>query len=123
MSERASAKYNPLDRLEPDSLDPAEDAMTLADALVFDQEESDPHWNEEAKALLAGVILYTVCHDEPHLRNLETVRKYLTLAPADFVSLLQVMQASGEARGLIARAANRYLGKSDREAAGVLSSA
>lgn len=33
------------------------------------------------------------------------------------------MQASTEARGLIARAANRFLGKSDREAAGVLSSA
>lgn len=33
------------------------------------------------------------------------------------------MQASTEAGGLIARAANRHLGKSDREAAGVLSAA
>jgi type IV secretion system protein VirD4 len=33
------------------------------------------------------------------------------------------MQASQAARGLVARAANRHLAKSDREAAGVLSSA
>jgi type IV secretion system protein VirD4 len=83
----------------------------------------EEHWNEEAKALLSGIILYTVCHDEPKDRTLATVREYLTLAPSDFQSLLQVMQASTEARGLIARAANRFLGKSDREAAGVLSSA
>jgi len=33
------------------------------------------------------------------------------------------MQASPETAGLVARAANRHLGKSDREAAGVLSAA
>jgi type IV secretion system protein VirD4 len=36
--------------------------------------------------------------------------------------MLREMQAA-QARGLIARAANRHLGKSDREAAGVLSAA
>jgi type IV secretion system protein VirD4 len=122
-SGRPSARYNPLDRLAPDSLDLAEDAMTLADALVFDEAQSDPHWNEEAKSLLAGLILYTVCHDEPELRTIPTVREYLTLAPPDFAALLEVMQASKAAHGLIARAANRHLSKSDREAAGVLSSA
>lgn len=71
LSGHPGARYNPLDRLTPDSLDVAEDAMTLADALVFDAEQSDPHWNEEAKALLAGIILYTVCHDEPLLRTLD----------------------------------------------------
>ena len=35
-------------------------------------------------------------------------------------ALLKRMQESDEAGGLIARAANRHLGKSDREAAGVL---
>lgn len=121
---RKASAYNPLAMLDPDGLDLAEDAMTLADALVFDlADNGDPHWNEEAKALLAGIILYTVCHDEPHLRTLGTVREYLTLAPDDFRNLLGVMQASAQSRGLIARAANRFLSKSDREAAGVLSSA
>jgi len=124
LSGRASAAYNPLAFLDPASFDLAEDAMTLADALVVDMSDSgDPHWNEEAKALLAGIILYTVCHDEPDVRTLGTVREYLTLAPDDFRALLDVMQASDAAGGLVARAANRFLGKSDREAAGVLSGA
>ncbi len=118
-----TARYNPLDRLDADSLDLAEDAMTLADALVFDEHETEAHWNEEAKALISGIILYVVCHDDPAHRNLTSVRDYLTLAPDDFTALLTVMQASDGAGGLIARAANRYLSKSHREAAGVLSGA
>ena len=120
---RATARYNPLDRLDADNLDLAEDAMTLADALVFDENETEAHWNEEAKALISGIILYVVCHDDAAHRNLTSVRDYLTLAPDDFTALLTVMQASDGAGGLIARAANRYLSKSHREAAGVLSGA
>jgi type IV secretion system protein VirD4 len=118
-----TARYNPLDRLDADSLDLAEDAMTLADALVFDENETEAHWNEEAKALISGIILYVVCHDDAAHRNLTSVRDYLTLARDDFAALLTVMQASDGAGGLIARAANRYLSKSHREAAGVLSGA
>ena len=123
VSGRPTARYNPLDRLEADSIDLAEDAMTLADALVFDQNEGEAHWNEEAKALLSGIILYVVCHDDPEHRTLTSVREYLTLAPDDFKALLTVMQDSDRAGGLIARAANRFLSKSEREAAGVLSGA
>ena len=119
------ARYNPLDRLDPASLDLAEDAMTLAEALVHDPagHGGDAHWNEEAKALIAGLILYAVVHEEREHRTLATVRDYLTLAPKAFADLLALMQDSRGAGGLIARAANRQLGKSDREAAGVLSSA
>ncbi|CAH0357344.1 Conjugal transfer protein TraG [Sphingobium sp. CECT 9361] len=119
------ARYNPLDRLDPASLDLAEDAMTLADALVHDPagQSGDAHWNEEAKALIAGLILYAVVHEDREHRTLATVREYLTLAPKGFADLLTLMQDSRGAGGLIARAANRQLGKSDREAAGVLSSA
>jgi type IV secretion system protein VirD4 len=123
ISGRPTARNNPLDRLDADSLDLAEDAMTLADALVFDENETEAHWNEEAKALISGIILYVVCHDDPTHRNLTSVRDYLTLAPDDFNALLTVMQTSDGAGGLIARAANRYLSKSHREAAGVLSGA
>ena len=123
ISGRETARYNPLDRLDAASLDLAEDAMTLADALVFDEQVSEAHWNEEAKALIAGIILYVVCHDDAAHRNLSSVRDYLTLAPDDFTALLTVMQASNGAGGLIARAANRHVSKSHREAAGVLSAA
>ncbi len=120
-----SAAFNPLDTFDPSSLDVAEDASTLADALVFDEPgmAGEAHWNEEAKALIAGIILYIIAHEPPDDRTLIRLREYLTLAPEAFVALLHRMQASSEIVGLIARAANRHLGKSDREAAGVLSAA
>ncbi|MDZ7875644.1 MAG: type IV secretory system conjugative DNA transfer family protein [Rhizobium sp.] len=120
-----SAAFNPLASLDPASLDVAEDASTLADALVFDEPgmAGEAHWNEEAKALIAGLLLKIVAVESPGRRHLGTLREYLTVAPETFAALLKRMQESDEAGGLIARAANRHLGKSDREAAGVLSAA
>ena len=120
-----SAAYNPLDRLTPDSLDLGEDAASLTEALVMDPpgQVSEAHWNEEAKAILGGLIMFCVCHEDRNRRSLATVREYLTL-PRDRVrALLELMQDSDAAGGLIARAANRFLGKADREAASVLSNA
>lgn len=120
-----SAAFNPLDQLDPAGLDVAEDASTLADALVFDEPgmAGEAHWNEEAKALIAGLILHIAAQEPRDRRNLATLRESLTLAPEIFAALLKEMQASPEAAGPVARAANRHLGKSDREAAGVLSDA
>ena len=45
---KPSAAFNPLDALDPDGLDVAEDASTLADALVYDDPGTagEAHWNE-----------------------------------------------------------------------------
>ena len=120
-----TAAFNPLDGLDEDSLELAEDAALLADALVYDPpgQAGEAHWNEEAKALIAGLILYVVCHEGVEARNLVTVRALLTGPPEEFAALLSIMQKSACADGLVARAANRHLSKTGREAAGVLSSA
>ncbi|MGE7156996.1 type IV secretory system conjugative DNA transfer family protein [Methylorubrum rhodesianum] len=120
-----SAAYNPLDAVDATSPDAAEDAATLADALVSDPpgQVAEAHWNEEAKALLAGLILYVATEEEPYRRTLATVRELVTLAPEAFRDLLTRMQESSAVGGLVARAANRHLSKSEREASGVLSSA
>ncbi|SHF85305.1 type IV secretion system protein VirD4 [Loktanella atrilutea] len=121
----ASASYNPLDRLSADSLDLGDDASSLADALVMDAagQGGDSHWNEEAKALIGGLIMFCVAHEDAERRCLATVREYLTLSAENFTKLMELMQESTAAGGLIARAANRHLGKADREAASVLSTA
>src|SRR3546814_3700120 len=77
VSGQPAARYNPLDRLDPESLDLAEDAMTLADALVHDSagQGGEAHWNEEAKALIAGLILYAVVHEDREHRTLATIRR------------------------------------------------
>jgi type IV secretion system protein VirD4 len=119
------ASFNPLDTLDPDGIDVAEDASTLADALVFDEPgmAGEAHWNEEAKALIAGLILKIVAAESPGRRHLGTLREYLTLSPEQLVAVMKRMRDMDDAGGLIARAANRRLGKSDREASGVLSAA
>jgi type IV secretion system protein VirD4 len=125
VTDKPSAAFNPLDALDPDGLDVAEDASTLADALVYDEPGTagEAHWNEEAKALIGGIILHVVASEPRDRRTLATLRDNLTMAPDAFAALLKAMQASTAAGGLVARAANRHLGKSDREAAGVLSAA
>jgi type IV secretion system protein VirD4 len=117
--------FNPLDGLDANGLDVAEDAGMLADALVFDEPgmAGDAHWNEEAKALIAGLLLYVVASEPPADRHLGTLRRALTMAPDRFLALLTQMQDMPDYSGLIARAANRHVGKSDREASGVLSAA
>lgn len=117
--------FNPLAELKPDSVDLAEDVAAVADALVYDPpgQVGEAHWNEEAKALIAGLILHVVTTAGPKQRNLATVRELLTTTPQRFEQVLKTMQASLAANDLVARAANRHLSKSDREAAGVLSAA
>lgn len=117
--------FNPLEGLDANGFDVAEDASTLADALVFDEPgmAGEAHWNEEAKALILGMILHIVAQEPASQRSLVTLRENLTLAPEAFTGLLKDMQDSTAASGMVARAANCHLGKSDREAAGVLSAA
>ena len=120
-----SAACNPLDLLDPGSERFAEDAAALADAIVSDPpgEVREAHWNEEAVALLSGLILLCASSEPPARRNLARVRAYLTQPPETFHQLLEAMQASDAAGGLVARAANRRLGQNEREAASVLSTA
>lgn len=119
------ASCNPLAELDPFGLDLAEDAATLAEALVFDApgEAGEAHWNEEAKALIGGLLLQVVTAEPAGRRHLGTLREYLTQGPGEFQALLTAMSASQAAHGLVARAANRHLSKSEREASGVLSAA
>ncbi|NEJ10344.1 TraM recognition domain-containing protein [Rhizobium leguminosarum] len=119
---RPSAAFNPMDGFNPAG---AEDVSTLADALVFDEPglSGDAHWNEEAKALISGLLLHVLASQPDDRRTLTTLRHLLTMAPAAFQNLLHEMQGNDAISGLIARAANRHLGKSDREASGVLSAA
>jgi type IV secretion system protein VirD4 len=124
VSGHAGAAFNPLALMSAESLDLAEDAATLADALVLDSGDAkDSHWNDEAKALISGIIMYVAASEKPEARNLDRVRQYLTLPPETFKEFLQEMAGSTAAHGLIARTGGRFLGKTGVEFAGVISTA
>ncbi|MEL6931565.1 MAG: type IV secretory system conjugative DNA transfer family protein [Pseudomonadota bacterium] len=116
----STASYNPLSRITADNPDANDDAAALADALVTRGPDGDNHWDDEAAALLEGIILFVALHEAPERRHLGTVRELITEGPEKFEKILEVMQDCG---GLVERTANRYLSKSDREASSVLSTA
>jgi len=125
-SGKPGSACDPTAALDPASPDLADDAATLADALVFDPpgQVAEAHWNEEAKALVAGLLMHLACRGAPDRRGLPELRRLLTLPPRGWDALLRAMLADADAAGgLVARPAARQLGKADREAAGVLSSA
>lgn len=117
--------FNPLDLLDPDSPDIAEDAALIAESLVMTRAvtPSDSFWEEEAKSLIAGLALYIVTSEFSEERTLTNLRRLLTLKPAEFEALLDIMSDSHAAGGLVARCANRLKQKPERERASVLSSA
>ena len=73
------ARFNPLDRLKADDPDLAGDVMLYADALVMN-ESQNPHWPNEAKALIAGFIAYIVTDShEAQRRHLGRLHDILCL--------------------------------------------
>jgi type IV secretion system protein VirD4 len=75
------SRFNPLDWIKADDQDAAENAFLLADALVIKETQGEAaFWDEEAKALLTGIILYVATSpDEAGNRHLGRVRDILTL--------------------------------------------
>lgn len=124
-----TAAFNPLDLIDAESADAIDDARLIADMLVAPDAKGGSaggdfaHWNEEARALLAGITLYVSAKAPRELRTLSHVRELLTLAPESFRLLLQDMLECEDAGGLIQRAAARHLQKADRERSGVVSAA
>jgi type IV secretion system protein VirD4 len=119
-----TAAFNPMELINPDSDLCDADAATLAYLLVIPSTEGDAlFWEEEAIALLSGLILYVAAHEPPERRHLGTVRALLTSDAAEWDALLEAMAASARAHGLIARASHRLRQKVDRERSGVISTA
>lgn len=88
-----AASFNPLDWIKADDPDCAENAFLLADALVMTENSKDeaPFWDEEAKALLMGLILYLGTAEEEQDRTLGRVRELLTQNDNAFKATLSKM--------------------------------
>lgn len=72
--------FNPMADLTLENPTIVEDAAQIADGLVVEARESrDPHWDEEARGLIAGLILYVAVRSDipDQARNLITVRRLL----------------------------------------------
>lgn len=87
-----TAKFNPLDWLDAGDIDVTENAYLLADALVVPSGKGDAFWDEEAKSLLAGFLLYVATSKyEEGQRTLPRVRDLLLYDGSDMKLLFQRM--------------------------------
>ena len=119
------ATYNPLDLIDAASPEAVDEARMLADMIVLPEARGGDQlfWNEEARAVLTGLILHVAANSPPELRTLTHVRTLLTLAPDPFSELLKEMRDSESAGGLVSRSAARILQKAEKERSGVISTA
>lgn len=114
--------FNPLDWLRPDDPDINENAMILADAIVSPHVGSnDSFWDEEAKALLMGILLYVALdNDEQDKRTLGRVRDIISMNQADLDEYLKLMEA--HPNRIIRGSASRTRAKEQRLQSSVLAS-
>jgi type IV secretion system protein VirD4 len=122
---RETAAFNPVDRIDPTRAEAIDDARALADMLVVSDgaDSKEQFWDEEARALLVGLILHAASDSDPAARSLTAIHRLLTLGSARFTALLREMGASSAAGGAVARAAAQLAQKGPRERAAVLSTA
>ncbi|MEL6646135.1 MAG: type IV secretory system conjugative DNA transfer family protein [Pseudomonadota bacterium] len=117
-----ASRFNPLEWLQLGDTDITENAMLLADAIVVQDGESDPFFNEEAKALLQGIILYVATDEhEDGQRHLGRVRDLTLLDGEDLPQLFQRM--AGSPHHVVASCGARSLQKDPKLLSNVLASA
>lgn len=120
-SKYPSAAFNPLDWIDIDGDDAAEDVALLAEALAPGDTKGDPFWNNEARAMISGLLLHIAAHEPPEKRNLGRLRELLSLPPAEWRGLLEQMGKSENE--LVRGAGNRIAQKPEKEMGSVISTA
>jgi len=119
---RDVARFNPLGWLVQGDVDITENAMLLADALVVSDGKGESFWNEEAKALLQGIILYVATDErESGYRHLGRVRDLLLLDGDEMKLLFERMLESHH--HIVISTGARCLQKEERLLANVVASA
>ncbi|MCR9196707.1 MAG: type IV secretory system conjugative DNA transfer family protein, partial [Hyphomonas sp.] len=134
------ACYNPLTILSRDNPYIIEDAVLIADGLVQRSgQEKDPHWDESAKTLLTGLLLYVAAADlfTDDQRTLVSVRELVTAAlttdpetedyvlPREALKVAEALEAEGYAdiAAAIEGSIRSFFEKAPNERASVLSTA
>ncbi|MGH1470837.1 MAG: type IV secretory system conjugative DNA transfer family protein [Cellvibrionaceae bacterium] len=137
------SRFNVLDLLDEASEDFFENALIIAESTVTESASKEPHWDEEALVLIAGLAMYVKATPkifyptEKKSCDLPQVRRLLNLPPEDFRALLEgkyeedtdgnlklvrpgMLQSANE---FVSASAGRILNKEKKEFSGILSTA
>lgn len=91
VNETYRSQFNPLDSIDPDHYEAIDEAGRLADAIVVVNPESkDPYWDDTARTMIKGIILYVLTEpDFDGRRNLLTVRQLILRGDWETLELLK----------------------------------
>jgi type IV secretion system protein VirD4 len=96
-SREPSACFNVLDELDPESWTIVDDVASITQALIVDEGDArSRHWNDSARALLTGIILFTLTLPQ-NQRNLVTVRELLSLTHPQLVGAVRTAMTFSDA--------------------------
>lgn len=136
------AAFNPLAAINPDDDEATDEAARIADAMVVSQNASDPFWDEQARLLIKGLILYVLV--APHFegkRSLVTVRRLIMSGdtdlrddvaegmespPSSFEVLFNAMKVTPDFHGIVSGVGETFgnmLSSSGKTLTGILSAA
>lgn len=112
--------FNPMDWLKPSDEDISENAVMLADSIITPSKGAvDPFWDEEAKALLMGFLLYVALDDrEKEDRTLGRVRDIISMGYDALKEILLQMVESPNP--IVCSTAERTMSKDEKLRSGVL---
>lgn len=119
--QQATSSFNPIQWLDPKSPDFAEDCMMIADTLVVEGANPNNHWDNEAKALISGMLMFITCHEPKERQHLVRLYELLSKSGEEFAKLVAAMMNSPH-QG-VKMAGDRLNNKEEREASNVISSA
>ena len=114
---------NWLDHLNPSDPDVVSESAALADMLVIPDGGENAHFDDTARDLLRGLLIHVASLPDKSRCHMGEVRRLITGTQKDLTTVLADMALSSAAFGVVARAANVFLAKADRERSAVLSTA
>lgn len=119
------ATYNPLNIIDTTNPDCVAASSAIADALVMvNPSNGVDHFDETARKLIQGLILYICTLYPENLRTLGEVRRALTLAPDMFKGMIEHMSSDESiAYAIPSRVAALVLSVGERELGSILSTA
>ena len=117
--------YNPLEFVRAGSKEAVKDAQTVANIIVSDpvgQSASSSHWDNTARALLTGLILYVTHNYEPEnsMRSIGGIYRLMSDPQRPQAETLDFVRTNAK-HEMAARAAAIILSKEEAERSGIIS--
>lgn len=117
--------YNPLEFVRSGSKEAVKDAQTVANIIVSDpmgQSASSSHWDNTARALLTGLILYVTHNYEPEdpMRSIGGIYRLMSDPQSPQANTLDFVRTNAK-HEMAARAAAIILSKEEAERSGIIS--